>query len=75
MARDGATLVGMTAMPEAALAAERGLGYASLCLVVNPAAGVVAEPIAIDEVRAIAHAAAPDLEKLLLAGLKSLVLG
>lgn len=74
MAQDGATLVGMTAMPEAALAAERGLNYASLCLVVNPAAGVVAEPIAVDEVRAIAHAAAPDLERLLLAGLKQLVL-
>lgn len=74
MARDGATLVGMTAMPEASLAAERGLSYASLCLVVNPAAGVVAEPIAVDEVRAIAHAAAPGLEQLLLAGLKHLVL-
>lgn len=75
MARDGATLVGMTAMPEAALAAERGLNYASLCLVVNPAAGVAAEPIAVAEVRAIAHAAAPDLERLLLAGLERLVLG
>ena len=74
MARDGATLVGMTAMPEASLAAERGLNYASLYLVVNPAAGVVSEPISVAEVRAIAHAAAPDLERLLLAGLKQLVL-
>ncbi len=37
--RDGATLVGMTAMPEAALAAELAVPYASLSLVVNPAAG------------------------------------
>ena len=37
--RDGATLVGMTAMPEACLAAELGLPYASISLVVNAAAG------------------------------------
>jgi len=38
--RDGATLVGMTGMPEAALAREAGLPYAHLCFVVNWAAGV-----------------------------------
>ena len=37
--RDGADMVGMTAMPEAALAAELGLEYAVLALAVNPAAG------------------------------------
>ena len=37
--RDGADFVGMTAMPEAALAAELGLEYACLALVVNQAAG------------------------------------
>ena len=37
--RDGCDLVGMTGMPEAALARELGLDYASICLVVNPAAG------------------------------------
>ncbi len=37
--RDGATLVGMTGMPEAALARELGLHYAALCPVVNHAAG------------------------------------
>jgi purine nucleoside phosphorylase len=37
--RDGADVVGMTAMPEAALAAELGLDYAVLALAVNPAAG------------------------------------
>jgi 5'-methylthioinosine phosphorylase len=40
LARDGCTLVGMTAMPEAALARELGIPYASLCLVINKAAGV-----------------------------------
>ncbi len=37
--RDGATLVGMTGMPEAALARELGLPYAAICVVVNHAAG------------------------------------
>ena len=37
--RDGCDLVGMTGMPEAALARELELPYACLALVVNPAAG------------------------------------
>ena len=37
--RDGATIVGMTGMPEAALARELQLHYAALCPVVNQAAG------------------------------------
>lgn len=44
MARDGCDLVGMTAMPEAALARERELPYAMLSLVVNPAAGRAVDP-------------------------------
>jgi 5'-methylthioadenosine phosphorylase len=39
MDRDGATLVGMTGMPEAGLARELGLAYAAVCVVVNHAAG------------------------------------
>ena len=37
--RDGATIVGMTGMPEAALARELKLHYAGVAVVVNPAAG------------------------------------
>ena len=37
--RDGATMVGMTGMPEAALARELDLAYAALAVVVNHAAG------------------------------------
>ena len=37
--RDGVTLVGMTGMPEAALAREAGLPYCAICVVVNHAAG------------------------------------
>ena len=39
MEREGATLVGMTGMPEAVLARELGLPYAAICVVVNHAAG------------------------------------
>jgi 5'-methylthioinosine phosphorylase len=39
MRRDGCAMVGMTAMPEAALARERGLEYAICALAVNYAAG------------------------------------
>jgi len=39
MERDGADLVGMTGMPEAALARELGLDYAAIAVVVNHAAG------------------------------------
>ncbi|MFO0144351.1 MAG: S-methyl-5'-thioinosine phosphorylase [Betaproteobacteria bacterium] len=39
IARDGGDLVGMTGMPEAALAREADLDYAALCVVVNHAAG------------------------------------
>jgi 5'-methylthioadenosine phosphorylase len=37
--RDGADMVGMTGMPEAALAKELGLAYATMAVVVNYAAG------------------------------------
>lgn len=39
MERDGCDLVGMTGMPEAPLARERGLPYATLAVVANHAAG------------------------------------
>lgn len=39
LARDGATVVGMTGMPETVLARELGLAYASIAVVVNDAAG------------------------------------
>jgi len=50
LARDGATLVGMTGMPEAALARELELDYAALCLVVNRAAGLDAEPLSFETI-------------------------
>ncbi|MEO0345935.1 MAG: S-methyl-5'-thioinosine phosphorylase [Pseudomonadota bacterium] len=54
--RDGVTLIGMTAMPEAALARERGLAYACVALVVNAAAGRGDAPIHDDLVGSMASA-------------------
>lgn len=48
----GGTVVGMTGCPEAALARERAMCYASLCLVVNAAAGVAHTPLVAEELRA-----------------------
>jgi 5'-methylthioadenosine phosphorylase len=50
--RDGAAMVGMTGMPEAALARELGLKYAALAVVVNPAAGrgTSARSVSIEEI-------------------------
>lgn len=50
LGRDGCDLIGMTAMPEAALARELDLDYASLCLVVNPAAGEGDKVITMDDI-------------------------
>jgi len=53
MERDGCDLVGMTGMPEAALAREKALPYASLSLVVNAAAGKAGGLITMAEIEQI----------------------
>ncbi len=53
MERDGCDLVGMTGMPEAALARELALPYACLALVVNPAAGKTSGPITMAEIERV----------------------
>ncbi len=50
MEQDGCDLVGMTGMPEASLAKETGLCYASCAFVVNWAAGKSAGPITMEEI-------------------------
>jgi len=54
--RDGADYVGMTAMPEAAIAREAGLEYACIAMIVNRAAGRGDVPIH-DDVEASTAAA------------------
>jgi 5'-methylthioinosine phosphorylase len=70
--RDGCDLVGMTAMPEAVLARELGLGYASLCLVVNPAAGRGSGPITEDGMRAVMQAGMQQVQQVLAAAVSGL---
>ncbi len=65
MRRDGCDLVGMTGMPEAALARELGLEYACLAIVANWAAGCGnAEEITMAEVLANVEAASAGLPEL-----------
>ena len=51
--RDGCDVVGMTGMPEAALAREAGIDYAHLALVVNEAAGRGSGPIRMEAIAAV----------------------
>lgn len=50
MQQDGCDLVGMTGMPEAALAREQELAYANISVVANWAAGVVEGEITMEEI-------------------------
>jgi 5'-methylthioinosine phosphorylase len=66
--RDGCDLVGMTGMPEAALARELGLDYACLAIVANWAAGAGPDPdevITLDEVLGNVAAASAGLPAVL----------
>ncbi|MGY6555369.1 MAG: S-methyl-5'-thioinosine phosphorylase [Wenzhouxiangella sp.] len=66
LAADGCTVVGMTAMPEAALAREAGIDYASLCVVANPAAAEQAAPISLDAIHRVLDQAMGTVKALLL---------
>lgn len=61
--RDGCDLVGMTAMPEAALARELDLEYAALCLVVNWAAGLADQELSIAEMMQILASGMNNIKK------------
>lgn len=62
--RDGADVVGMTGMPETALARELELPYAMVALVVNQAAGRGKQSI-FEEIEKTTHSVMRDLEHLL----------
>ncbi|GAB4122351.1 MAG: S-methyl-5'-thioinosine phosphorylase [Wenzhouxiangellaceae bacterium] len=64
---DGGELIGMTGMPEASLARELGMRYASLCLVSNLAAGIGDEDLSIAEIMATVQASAERVRRLLAA--------
>ncbi len=71
MARDGCDLVGMTAMPEAALAREREVPYAMVSLVVNPAAGRAVNPFDMTVIARVAVEGMERVARLLLAFFES----
>lgn len=73
LARDGCDVVGMTGMPEAALARELNLTYACVALVVNKAAGLGAEVISLDAMKQVMHRAIADVRTLLQAALAVLL--
>ncbi|MEI8260470.1 MAG: S-methyl-5'-thioinosine phosphorylase [Actinomycetes bacterium] len=68
----GATVVGMTGVPEVVLAQERNLPYASICLVANPAAGLSHQAISIDEIMAVIRDGAARVTSILDAAAKAL---
>jgi len=70
MARDGCTIVGMTGMPEAALAREAGLAYANCSLVVNWAAGTTDAAISLDEIHRQLETGMRDVVGLLIAAVR-----
>ena len=65
--RDGCDIVGMTGMPEASLARELGLEYASLSLVVNWAAGRSDEVLTLNSLKVHLDAGMVNVRELLLA--------
>ena len=67
MGRDGATLVGMTGMPEAALARELNLAYVSIAVVVNHAAGRgdSAQSVALDRIVGVLETAMEQVRRLI----------
>ncbi len=65
--RDGAEIVGMTGMPEAALAREIELGYAAIAVVVNHAAGrgASARGVALQEIEEVLKPAVRRVRKII----------
>lgn len=69
---DGCDMVGMTGMPEAALARELGMDYASICLVVNPAAGRSQGLISMEQIHQVIDSGMVEVRLLLDEVLKTL---
>jgi 5'-methylthioinosine phosphorylase len=71
--KDGCDIVGMTGMPEAALARETGLRYACIALVVNKAAGLGAGEISMSEIQLVLSAGMHQVRQVVLHSLPSLI--
>jgi 5'-methylthioinosine phosphorylase len=73
LARDGCDIVGMTGMPEAALARELDVDYACIALVVNRAAGLEDAPISMDAIRQVMTGGISELRRVLQAAVPALL--
>jgi 5'-deoxy-5'-methylthioadenosine phosphorylase len=71
MENDGCTVVGMTGMPEAALAREAGVEYACCAVVVNRAAGKGDGTPLMADIEANVKAGVENVQKVLASGLKA----
>jgi 5'-methylthioinosine phosphorylase len=65
LAAEGCAAVGMTSMPEAALAREAGIDYASLCIVANAGAGLEQGPITEQDIHRVLQAAMERVQKMI----------
>ncbi|MDQ2075585.1 S-methyl-5'-thioinosine phosphorylase [Marinimicrobium sp. ABcell2] len=74
LVRDGVDMVGMTGMPEAALARELAMEYASVCLCVNWAAGLEAEPLNLPQIYQTLEAGMETVRDVLVAALRNMPL-
>jgi len=70
MKANGCDLIGMTAMPEAALARELDIEYASIALVVNWCAGIDDAEISMDQIKSILDSGSRRIQQLIIASLK-----
>lgn len=70
--RDGCNVVGMTGMPEASLARELNIPYASICLVVNPAAGRSQGLINMDDIHKVAETGMQQVKAIIAATIEHL---
>jgi len=71
MAKDGVDIVGMTGMPEAALAREISLDYICVSLVVNRAAGLAQELITIESMQEVMKSGIGEIQLLISTYLES----
>jgi len=70
MQRDGCNIIGMTGMPEAALARELDIEYASIAMVVNWCSGITEAVLDMDELRRILDLGMDSVVKLISATLE-----
>lgn len=70
MSNDGCNMIGMTGMPEAALARELSIEYAAIALVVNWCAGIEGSVVEMDQIKLVLASGMDTVKSLILANLE-----